>query len=324
MCIRDRAGTLSPGLTAAFTAPSYGVFVQLGAIIIGATIIFLAVRPIPGFKTRPGVFLNAALGDPFREFFGRYGKLAALILATICLYRISDFVLNVMNPFYADLGFTRPQIAEVRKVFGVVASMVGVSLGGYCVIRLGLMRALVMGAFAGPLSNLIFAWLATQGPSLFALTVAIGVDNVAAGFSGTCLIAYMSSLTGHGFTATQYALFSSLYALPGKIIASQSGRIVEGAARAADEGPLSFMRGLFANMPAGSYAQAMERSNVSPAGLGAGYITFFLYSTVIGTIGVVLAIWVARRSPTLEDPEDPTSTLPQDVDPETPQTRQTT
>src|SRR3970282_1550418 len=100
--------------------------------------------------------------------------------------------------------------------------------------RYGVLRAMVIGAFAGPLSNLLFIWLAMQGHSLWALFAAIGLDNVAGGFAGTCLIAYMSSLTSVGFTATQYALFSSLYAIPGRLIASQSGRIVEGVARLAD------------------------------------------------------------------------------------------
>jgi hypothetical protein len=147
-----------------------------------------------------------------------------------------DFVLNIMNPFYLDLGFTKTEIAEVRKVFGVVATTLGVFFGGWSVARLGILRTLMIGAFMGPLSNLAFAWLATQGSSVPALFVAIGVDNVAGGYAGTALIAYMSSLTSLGFTATQYALFSSLYALPGKLVASQSGRIVEASARSADAG----------------------------------------------------------------------------------------
>ena len=156
------------------------------------------------------------------------------MLALICLYRIPDFVLNIMNPFYLDLGYSLVEIAEVRKIFGVGMTMFGVFAGGVAVARYGLLRAMVIGAFAGPLSNLLFIWLAVQRHSLFALFAAIGLDNVAGGFAGTCLIAYMSSLTSVGFTATQYALFSSLYAIPGRLIASQSGRIVESAARFAD------------------------------------------------------------------------------------------
>ena len=77
----------------------------------------------PGVRTRPGVYLFAALGDPLRDFLVRYRGVAALILALICLYRLSDFVLNIMNPFYLDLGFTKTEIAEVRKVFGVAMSI---------------------------------------------------------------------------------------------------------------------------------------------------------------------------------------------------------
>ena len=183
-------------------------------------------------------------------------------------------------------------------MFGVVMTVIGVGLGGYAVARLGLMRALVIGAFAGPLSNLAFGWLAVQGPELWALFVAIGIDNVAGGISGTCLIAYMSSLTSAGFTATQYALFSSLYALPGKLIASQSGRLVEGSAAAADQGgPMAALKTLFSGLPPQAYAGAIEKSQVTPAALGAGYLVFFLYSAVLGVAAVFLAFLVAGRTP---------------------------
>ncbi len=256
----------------------------------------MSVCPIPGIRTLPGVYLAAALGDPLKDFFARYGRRAGLILALICVYRLSDFVLNIMNPFYLDLGFTLTEVAEVRKVFGVVASMTGVFAGGYAVAQFGLMPSLLVGAFAGPLSNLMFIWLATQGHDVGALFAAIGVDNVLAGFSGTCLIAYMSSLTAEGFTATQYALFSSLYALPGRIIASQSGRIVESAAKAADSGGvLSTFNRVFTDLPADSFAHALERSGVSPMALGSGYLFFFVYSCAIGVFGIVLAFAVVGR-----------------------------
>lgn len=272
------------------------VWIHLLAVMIGFGVVALAVLPLPGAPTRPGAYLYAALGDPLRDFFARYGSAAALILALICLYRVPDFVLNIMNPFYLDLGFTLVEIAEVRKIFGVGMLMLGVFAGGVAVARLGLLRAMVIGAFAGPLSNLLFVWLAIQGNDLFALFVAIGLDNVGGGFAGTCLIAYMSSLTSVGFTATQYALFSSLYAIPGRLIASQSGRIVEGAASAADAGGVfSGLNRLFADLPPESFAAAVERSGVSPAALGSGYAVFFAYSTLIGIFGIVLAFSVLRR-----------------------------
>lgn len=285
-------------ITAVWEAKPWGVFAQLTGVVAGALVIFFAARPAPGLQTRPGRYLSVALGAPLANFFERYGKAAALILALICVYRLSDFVLNIMNPFYLDMGFSKLQIAEVRKVLGAVMSVLGVGLGGFSIARFGLIRSLVVGAFAGPISNLVFAWLATQGPQLWALSVAIGVDNIASGFSGTCLIAYMSSLTGAGFTATQYALFSSLYALLGKLVASQSGRIVEGAAASADAGgAFAIFNPLFYSLPPETFASAMEKSGVTPAALGAGYVTFFIYSALLGLIGIALAFAVARLNP---------------------------
>jgi PAT family beta-lactamase induction signal transducer AmpG len=274
----------------------WGVWFQLIAVLVGFAVIVVAALPLPHIRTRPGLYLYAALGDPLRDFFQRYRSVAALILALICFYRLSDFVLNIMNPFYLDLGFSLFEVAEARKIFGVVMSVLGIFLGGFAVVRLGLIRAMVIGAFASPLSNLVFIWLAVKGHDLPALFVAIGVDNVLSGFAGTCLIAYMSSLTGKGFTATQYALFSSLYALPGRLIASQSGTIVEDAAHSADTGGVfSALNGLFAHVPPETFAAAMEKSGVSPAALGSGYVIFFLYSVVLGIAAIVLAFIVGAR-----------------------------
>jgi PAT family beta-lactamase induction signal transducer AmpG len=285
-------------LADAWTADETGVFVQFAAVIAGLLLLVAACWPLPGFKTRPGAYLAGSFGLPLMDFFRRFAGVAGLILALICLYRVSDFVLNIMNPFYLDLGFTKTQVAEVRKVFGVIMSVLGVFLGGLSVARLGLMRSLIIGAFAGPLSNLVFAWLATQGPQLSALFVAIGVDNIASGFAGTCLIAYMSSLTSAGFTATQYALFSSLYALPGKLIASQSGRIVESAARAADGGGFTAgLKSLFTGLPPNALVEGAAKTGVTPAALGSGYVTFFFYSTLIGVAAIVLSFIVAARQP---------------------------
>ncbi len=273
------------------------VWVHLAAVAVGFGVIALAALPLPGARTRPGVYLSSALADPLRDFFARHRSAGGMILALICLYRVPDFVLNIMNPFYLDLGYSLVEIAEVRKIFGVGMIMFGVFAGGVAVARYGLMRAMVIGALAGPLSNLLFIWLALQHHNLWALFVAIGLDNVAGGFAGTCLIAYMSSLTSAGFTATQYALFSSLYAIPGRLIASQSGRIVESAARFADGGGvLSGLKGLVAAQAPENFVNAVARSGVSPAALGTGYMVFFAYSALIGVFALVLAVMVQRRS----------------------------
>ena len=279
------------------------VWVHLAAILIGFAVVIVAAMPLPGARTRPGVYLSAALADPLRDFFSRYRSSGGLILALICLYRVPDFVLNIMNPFYLDLGYTLVEIAEVRKIFGVVMTMFGVFAGGLAVARYGLMRAMVIGALAGPLSNLLFIWLALHEHNLWVLFAAIGLDNVAGGFAGTCLIAYMSSLTSVGFTATQYALFSSLYAIPGRLIASQSGRIVEAAARFADAGGvLDGVKALVVSQAPQNFAAAVQRSGVSPPALGTGYIVFFTYSAILGIFAVLLSLAVERRQSQIANP----------------------
>jgi PAT family beta-lactamase induction signal transducer AmpG len=288
--------------TAAFRAMwssrETGIFIQFPAVVIGLGLIALACIPMRGAATRPSAYLRRAYGEPLGNFFSRFGmKSGLLILALICMYRLSDFVLNLMNPFYQDLGFSLTQIAEVRKLFGVIASVLGIGFGAWLVARYGVMRMMLIGVFASPLSNLVFIWLATQGPSVPALYVVIGIDNFFTGVAGTALIVYMSSLTAQGFTAMQYALFSSLYAIFGKIIASQSGRVVEGSARIADGGgPTSVFIPLFRNLPEGSLARGAGIAGVEPASLGAGYVTFFFYSVAIGGVAILLAFLVMHRT----------------------------
>jgi PAT family beta-lactamase induction signal transducer AmpG len=281
------------GLEVAWAERPLGVFIQVGFALAGLALIVAAAFPMPGVRTRPGVYFTRSYGEPIADFFRRFPNTAGLILAMICCYRLSDFVLNIMNPFYLDVGFDLVRIGEIRKGFGVWMLMLGVGVAGWSIARFGLMRSLIVGALAGPLSNLAFAWLALQGPDWRAFATAIVIDNVTAGFAGTVLIAYMSSLTSAGFTATQYALFSSLYALPGKLIAAQSGKIVEGSARAA-EGGLFGLTDLFRNLPEGSFARAAD-IDVSPAALASGYVVFFFYSCLIGLAALVLAIIIARK-----------------------------
>jgi PAT family beta-lactamase induction signal transducer AmpG len=290
----------SSAIAKAVAAKPDGIWLQLLFTVAGFTLIVVAAWPIPGVKTRPGSYLFHSLGDPLRDFVARYRDTAGLILAMICVYRLAESVLNIMNPFYIDLGFSLTQIAEVRKLFGVFATLIGVLAGGLAISRFGLMSSLVVGAFAQPVSHVGFIWLATQGDHLPALFAAIGLDNVASGFAGTCLIAYMSGLTSAGFTATQYALFSSLYSLPGKIIASQSGRIVEGSARAAEAGGMfSPLKGFFLQLQPEAYTRAADLG-VSAAALGAGYMVFLIYSGLIGLAGIVLAVLIAGRTAAIE------------------------
>jgi PAT family beta-lactamase induction signal transducer AmpG len=265
-------------------------------VLIGIAVIAVAASPLPGLRTRPGAYLSSALGDPLRDFLARHRSAGGLILALICLYRVPDFVLNIMNPFYLDIGYTLIEIAEVRKIFGILMTMFGVFAAGLAVARYGLMRVMVVGAFAGPVSNLLFIWLALEDHNLWVLFAAIGLDNVAGAFAGTCLIAYMSSLTSTSFTATQYALFSALYAIPGRLIASQSGRIVETSARLADSGGVfAGVKNLVAAQAPENFVGALEKSGVTPAALGTGYMVFFVYSALLGIFAIVLSIAVLRR-----------------------------
>jgi PAT family beta-lactamase induction signal transducer AmpG len=280
---------------AAWTARPNGIFLQVLGLAGGIALLTVAAWPMPGRPTRPGAYLGQAFGAPLVSFFQRFKGAAPLILALICVYRLSDFLLNIMNPFYIDLGFSLTEIAEVRKVFGVVASTLGVFLAGYAVARIGMLRTLMIGAFAQPLSNLAFAWLATQGHELSALFAAIGIDNAATGFAGTAFIVYLSSLTSAGFTATQYAFFTSIYAIPGKLVASQSGRVVESSAHAAETGVFAPLKALFAGLPPEVLAAGAAKTGVTPAALGAGYVVFFAYTAVAGLAAVVLTYFVAGR-----------------------------
>lgn len=268
---------------------------RIATIVLGLALFVFAAKPFGRRRTRPGVYLSAAFGEPLKDFFHRYRGLAALMLALISFYRVSQLVLSVLNPFYLDLGFTLTDLAQVRSAYAVAGSMLGLFLGGLAVARFGLMPALLIGALAGPVSNAGLFWLTMHGPYMPGLFLVVGINSVSAGFAGTCLIAYMSSLTSLGFTAMQYALFSSLFRLPGGILASQSGQIVETAAHAADGGWLSPLTELFGNLPPRSFADAVASTGVQPTALAAGYAAFFTYAALLGFIAIGLSLLVARH-----------------------------
>jgi len=169
-----------------------------------------------------------AFGEPLADLVRRYGATLIAILALVAIYRLPDFVSGVMaNPLYIDLGFTKTDIATVSKLFGVWIGIAGAFGGGVAVARLGLMPTLIIGGVAASASHLSLALLAASGGQLPLLTFAVSVESFASGFAGAALIAYMSSLVSPAFAATQYALLSSLYALPGKFVGGLSGFMVE-------------------------------------------------------------------------------------------------
>ena len=173
-------------------------------------------------------WLRGALMEPFAEFIRRYRRQAALILGLIAVYRISDVVMGIMaNPFYVDMGYTKDEVAAVTKVFGVIMTLLGAFVGGVLSMRLGVMRILMLGAVLSALTNLLFAWLATRGHDLTALVWVISADNLASGIASAAFIAYLSSLTNINYSATQYALFSSMMLLAPKWLAGFSGVYVD-------------------------------------------------------------------------------------------------
>jgi PAT family beta-lactamase induction signal transducer AmpG len=173
-------------------------------------------------------WLQSALVEPFADFLRRYGKQALLILALIAVYRISDVVMGIMaNPFYVDMGYTKDEVAAVTKIYGVIMTLVGAFVGGVLSMRLGVMRVLMLGAVLSAASNLLFAWLGSQGHDVTSLIFVVSADNLSSGIASAAFIAYLSSLTNLNYSATQYAIFSSMMLLAPKFLAGYSGRYVD-------------------------------------------------------------------------------------------------
>lgn len=173
-------------------------------------------------------WIKQAFLDPFADFLKRYKWHAVLILSLIAVYRISDVVMGIMaNPFYVDMGYTKSEVASVSKIYGVIMTLVGAFIGGALTIRFGIYRILMLGAILSAASNLLFAWLATRGHDLTGLIFVISADNLSSGIASAAFIAYLSSLTNVSYSATQYALFSSMMLLIPKWLAGFSGVFVD-------------------------------------------------------------------------------------------------
>lgn len=173
-------------------------------------------------------WLHGAVLSPVLDFVRRYRWPALLLLALIATYRISDIVMGVMaNTFYRDAGFTKDEVAAVSGVYGVMMTLAGAFIGGVLALRAGVMKTLFLGAALAAGTNLLFAWLATRGHDLAFLVLAITADNLSAGIASAAFIAYLSGLTNVAYSATQYALFSSLMLLLPKVLAGFSGLVVD-------------------------------------------------------------------------------------------------
>jgi PAT family beta-lactamase induction signal transducer AmpG len=193
---------------------------------------------------------------PFTDFFIRNSKDALIILLFIGLFRISDITMGIMaNPLYVDVGYSDLQIGLVTKTIGPVITILGAIIGGMLVIRYGVMKILLLGAFLVMITNLMFALIAVLPANTYYLSMVIGADNLSGGLAGSAFIAYLSGLTNRAYTATQYALFSSLMLLPAKFIGGFSGDIVD------------------------AY----------------GFVTFFIYTALLGLPAIVLIIYLIRN-----------------------------
>ena len=214
--------------------------------------IFINIKFLSKEKVK-NIYLN-----PIINFIKRYGKFAVSILVLIGLYRIADVVMGVVaNIFYLEKGFNVKEIATYSKFFGVFATILGGFLGGFFALRFGTMKALFLGALIAALSNLLFAWLAISEANINFLITVITADNISSGFAGAAFVVYLSGLTSVKFTATQYALFSSLMLFIPKFIAGYSG----------------------------SWVDVM------------GYANFFCITALLGLPVLLLIIWLAKVAP---------------------------
>jgi len=214
-------------------------------------------------------FIDAVV-SPFVEFFLRTGWLAIGILLLIGAYKLSDITMGVMaNPFYLDQGFSKIEIANVTKIFGFFMTIFGAVLGGIFVVRFGVLRPLFIGAVLIFLTNLLFVLLAISEPSVVKLALVISADNLSGGFATSAFIAYLSSLTNSAYTATQYALFSSIMTLPAKIIGGFSGLVVDAA----------------------------------------GYPMFFLYAGLLGIPAIGLVLFLLKHNEVINKSEADNSSL---------------
>jgi PAT family beta-lactamase induction signal transducer AmpG len=205
--------------------------VMAASMAVGVLTVLLSPEPVHrALEPSRGAaaWLREAVVEPFADFVRRYRWQAALLLSLIAVYRISDVVMGIMaNPFYVDMGFTKDEVAAVSKVYGVVMTLAGSFIGGVLALRLGVMRVLMLGAVLSAATNLLFVWLAGRGHDVQGLIFVVSADNLASGIASAAFIAYLSSLTNVSYSATQYALFSSIMLLLPKWLAGFSGQFVD-------------------------------------------------------------------------------------------------
>ena len=213
----------------------------------------------PRALARGAAWVESAVIAPFADFMMRPNW--QVILLFILLYKFGDAFLGVMaNPFYVEMGFTNTEIANVSKIFGLGATLVGGVVGGVFVSRYGAMRSLLVGGILQMLSNLVFAAQAMAGHNVAMLVVTIAIENLSGGMATVAFVAYLSGLCNVAYTATQYALLTSLMAF-GRTVLSSSG---------------------------GWFADQLD------------WVSFFVLSTAVALPGLILLVWMMRRMPAAE------------------------
>ena len=258
-----RIGTLAAGAGALILADVYGWFWAYAAMaalmVLGMAVTLWLPEPLrlegpePACEDWPARFQNAVV-EPFREFMTREHWI--VILLFVAVYKYGDALLGAMaNPFYADMGFSGTEIAVITKGWGLAMSLTGAILGGVLVARQGLLKALFVTGVGQLTGNLAFAWLATAGKSLSALTFAIAVENLTGAMATAAFVAYLSSLCSVQFTATQYALVTSLTAQARTVFAAGGGWLADHL----------------------------------------GWALFFLTTIAAAVPGLVLLVWLMRR-----------------------------
>jgi PAT family beta-lactamase induction signal transducer AmpG len=263
-----RFGLLAAGAGALYAAEAWGwtaaYAVMAGLMGVGIVTVLLAPEPaLPAGSGRaagegPREFLRRAVVEPFRDLVQRHGWV--LILFFVVLYKFGEALAGVMsNPLYRELGFSKDEVASVAKLAGFFATLAGVALGGALVSRWGLYRSLLVGGVLQMLSNLMYVAQVMAGHDVFMLAVSIFTENFTNGMGSAAFVAYLSSLCNVGFTATQYAVFSSLAALPTRMLTAPAGWLVDML----------------------------------------GWIPFFLLSTVLALPGLLLLLALMRRGTAL-------------------------
>jgi PAT family beta-lactamase induction signal transducer AmpG len=234
-----------------------------GLLVIGVTATLLAHRTEVEvqLKSQAKTF-RALIIYPFVSFFQEHKGSAGLILLTLALYRLPDYLTNLAGTMYVDTGIDPDAIAAMRAGVGLWASLVGVAAGGTCLLFFGLQRTFILGALIGPVSNLCFSWMSVAHGSLSVFGLTLLADNFSNGIAETAMIAFMTRMTGRDHTLTHYALMYSVGALTGKILKGFTGLAVD------------------------SLAPSL--------GLASAYSTFFMATAVLG-IPCLILCWYLRQ-----------------------------